>query len=90
MKRSSQPPFWLMFGAGGMLSALIGWMLVLITGMTVRTDLQVQSLTFTASAGRRDVIEVSISLAYMPRPGVLGKLLELGNVAVRTLGDFTR
>jgi phage protein U len=64
--------------------------LVLITGMTVRTDLQVQSLTFTASAGRRDVIEVSISLAHMPRPGVLAKLLELGNVAVRTLGDFTR
>ena len=33
MKRSIQPPFWLFFGAGGMLSALIGWMLVWITGI---------------------------------------------------------
>ena len=33
MKRSSQPPFWLLFGAGGMLSALIGAMLVFITGV---------------------------------------------------------
>lgn len=33
MKRSNQPPFWLLFGAGGMLSALVGWMLVLMTGI---------------------------------------------------------
>lgn len=33
MKRSNQPPFWLLFGAGGMLSALVGWMLVLLTGI---------------------------------------------------------
>jgi len=33
VKRSSQPPFWLLFGAGGMLSALVGWMLVLVTGI---------------------------------------------------------
>ena len=35
MKRSMQPVFWLLFGAGGMLSALIGWMLVLVTGLAV-------------------------------------------------------
>lgn len=33
MKRSNQPPFWMLFGAGGMLSALIGAMLVAITGL---------------------------------------------------------
>lgn len=33
MKRSSQPPFWVLFGAGGMLSALVGWMLAFITGV---------------------------------------------------------
>ncbi|MEJ2794154.1 fumarate reductase subunit FrdD [Iodobacter sp. LRB] len=31
LKRSNEPIFWLLFGAGGMLAALIGAMLVLIT-----------------------------------------------------------
>ena len=35
MKRSTQPIFWLLFGAGGMLSALLGVMLVFITGIAV-------------------------------------------------------
>ena len=33
MKRSNAPVFWLMFGAGGMLSALFGAALVFITGI---------------------------------------------------------
>jgi fumarate reductase subunit D len=33
MKRSNAPFFWLMFGAGGMLSALLGTALVFITGL---------------------------------------------------------
>ena len=35
MKRSNAPIFWLLFGAGGMLSALLGAMLVFITGVAV-------------------------------------------------------
>ena len=35
MKRSNAPVFWLLFGAGGMLSALLGAMLVFITGLAV-------------------------------------------------------
>jgi fumarate reductase subunit D len=35
VKRSNQPVFWLLFGAGGMLSALIGAMLVFITGIAM-------------------------------------------------------
>ncbi|MGL6072378.1 fumarate reductase subunit FrdD [Craterilacuibacter sp.] len=35
LKRSHEPVFWLLFGAGGMLSALIGAMLVLITCFAV-------------------------------------------------------
>ena len=35
MKRSNAPVFWLLFGAGGMLSALLGTMLVFITGIAV-------------------------------------------------------
>ena len=34
-RRSTQPVFWVLFGAGGMLSALIGAMLVFITGIAV-------------------------------------------------------
>jgi fumarate reductase subunit D len=35
MKRSNAPIFWLLFGAGGMLSALLGAILVFITGLAV-------------------------------------------------------
>lgn len=35
MKRSNKPIFWSLFGAGGTLSALIGPVLVLITGILV-------------------------------------------------------
>lgn len=35
LKRSNKPIFWSLFGAGGMLSALIGPMLVFITGIAV-------------------------------------------------------
>ncbi|MFZ2649442.1 MAG: fumarate reductase subunit FrdD [Burkholderiaceae bacterium] len=35
MKRSNAPIFWLLFGAGGMLAALSGTMLVFITGIAV-------------------------------------------------------
>lgn len=35
MKRSNEPVFWSLFGAGGMLSALIGVALVFVTGIGV-------------------------------------------------------
>lgn len=35
MKRSNAPIFWALFGAGGMLSALVGPVLVFITGIAV-------------------------------------------------------
>ena len=35
MKRSNKPIFWSLFGAGGTLSALIGPMLVFITGVAI-------------------------------------------------------
>jgi len=62
--------------------------LILITGMTVRTDMQIESLSFTASAGRRDVLDVSMTLVHMPRPGALAKALEVVNLGVQALRDL--
>jgi hypothetical protein len=62
--------------------------LILITGMTVRTDMQVESLSFTATSGRRDVLDVSMTLVHMPRPGALTKALEVVNLGVQALRDL--
>lgn len=62
--------------------------LVLITSLTVRTDLLVDALNFTASAARRDVIDVTIALRQMDRPKVRARNLEAANLAVRALADF--
>lgn len=47
MKRSNAPVFWLMFGAGGMLSALVGPILVFITGIAVPLGLLLPSDTLS-------------------------------------------
>lgn len=62
--------------------------LIVVTSMTIRTDMQVQSLTFTASSGRRDVIEVALSMLHMPLPGALGKLLDVASLRVGALADW--
>jgi len=61
--------------------------LILVTSLTIRTDMQIQSLTFTASAAKRDALDVSISLAHMPLPGALGKLLDVAAIGVGALSD---
>jgi hypothetical protein len=62
--------------------------LILITAMTIRTDMQVQALTFTASSAKRAALDLSITLVHMPRPGALTKILELASLAVGGLADF--
>jgi hypothetical protein len=76
---------------GSALAAMTGGRvggLILITSMTIRTDMQVQSLAFTATSAKRGVLDVSISLAYMPKPSALGKLFDAASVAVGALSDF--
>jgi hypothetical protein len=62
--------------------------LILVTAMTIRTDMQVQSLSFSATAAKRDVLDVSMSLEYMPLPGPIGKLLDVTQLGVGGLRDF--
>jgi hypothetical protein len=69
--------------SGGRLSGLI-----LVTSMTIRTDIHIQSLSFSASAARRDTLEVSISFVHLPRPGALGKLIDLASLGVASLADW--
>ena len=68
--------------AKGQLSGLI-----VVTAMTIRTDMQIQTLSFTASAAKRDALDVSIAFAYMPLPGSLGKLLDTASLGVAMLAD---
>ena len=69
--------------SGGQLSGL-----VLVTSMTIRTDIHIQSLSFSASAARRDALDVSISFVHLPRPAVLGKLMDVASLGVASLADW--
>jgi hypothetical protein len=62
--------------------------LILVTAMTIRTDVQIQSLSFGASAARRDTLDVSISLEQMPVPGQLGALFDSARLSVAALRDW--
>jgi hypothetical protein len=62
--------------------------LVLVTSLTIRTDMQFQALAFNVSAERRDTIDVTMTLVHVPRPGVLAKVLEAGSVGVAALADW--
>lgn len=76
---------------GSALAAMTGGLaggLILVTSMTIRTDMQVQSLSFTASAQKRDALDVSVSMAHMPLPGALAKLLDIGSLGVAGLADW--
>ena len=70
MKRSHEPVFWLLFGAGGMLSALLGPVLVFVTGIAVPLGLVLPADTF-----RYDRV-----LALVQHP--LGKLALLAVIAL--------
>jgi hypothetical protein len=62
--------------------------LVLITAMTIRTDMQIQQLTFGASAAKRDAIDVNIQLAHLPPPGARSKLLDIASMGVSTMAGW--
>lgn len=46
------------------------------------------ALETMAESSKRGVLDVSITMAYMPKPSALGKLLDIASVAVGGLADF--
>ena len=52
MKRSNKPIFWSLFGAGGMLSALVGPGLIYVTGIAVPLGIVNQELPNAILFGR--------------------------------------
>lgn len=72
--------------SGGRFSGLI-----LVTSMTIRTDMQVQSLGFRVSASKRDAIDVTVSMVHAPLPSTLHKLLDVvgaGAMGITSLADW--
>ncbi len=63
--------------------------LILVTSLTIRTDMQIQSLGFRVSASKRDAIDVSISMVHAPLPSALHKLLDVVNVANLGVASLT-
>jgi phage protein U len=62
--------------------------LILVTSMTIRTDMQIQRLQFSASAQKRDAIDVTVSMIHVPKPSMLNKLLDIASVGVGALADW--
>jgi fumarate reductase subunit D len=69
-KRSISPIFWLLFGAGGMLSALFGPALILITGI----------LAPTGTGVPENALSYDHALAFAQNP--FGKLVLLAAIAL--------
>jgi hypothetical protein len=71
MKRSVAPTFWLLFGAGGMLSALFGPALVLITGLAAPTGIGISPAFISYGRARRVASRPPKGRRPAPRPKCL-------------------
>lgn len=63
--------------------------LILVTSMTIRTDMQVKELSFSVNATRRQTIAVTLSLEHLPRPTAAAKLLDVASIGLGALMDAT-
>jgi hypothetical protein len=69
--------------------------LPVVSGMTVSLDMQITSLRFTQSNQKRDAIDVSITLEYVPRSSItaiVGEALDMAlaaaTVAIPSVSDM--
>lgn len=64
--------------------------LILVTAMTVRTEMQIRTLTFDAFNNKRESLDLTLVMDYMPKPkSTLGKLVDAASsIVIGALGDF--
>lgn len=60
--------------------------LIVLTSVAVSTNMQLTNLTFSVSAARRDVIDVSLSLVQLPGSAPLAALVGAPGFAISALG----
>ncbi len=82
-----------MRGGGGLVAglSLLGMNisgLILVTALTIRTDMQITALSFSASAAKRQVLDVSVTLVHVPQPGAINKLLDIASLGLSTLSGW--
>jgi hypothetical protein len=65
----------------------LGTGLVLVSSATVRTNLAVQSLSFSFTAARRDTIDLTMRLVHLPPPASLTRLIDVSSIGVGVLTD---
>src|SRR5947209_1281618 len=53
-----------------------------VSGLTVSTDMQITDLRFTQNVQKREALDVSITLQYVPRSSVLAIIGEVADLAL--------
>jgi hypothetical protein len=82
-----------MRGGGGVVAALslLGVNisgLILVTALTIRTDMQITNLTFGASSTKRQTLDVTVAMVHVPQPGIVNKLLDVASLGLSTLSGW--
>ena len=82
-----------MRGGGGIVAglSLLGMNisgLILMTALTIRTDMQITNLTFGASSAKRQTLDVSVTMVYVPQPGIVNKLLDVASLGLSSLSGW--
>lgn len=76
---------------GGLIGTMLGGPsplgIILWTAMTLRSDMYIQSLSFSASSTKRSALDVSMTLVHLPRPGPSAMVTDMVNCAVGSALD---
>ena len=70
----------LLVAAAAPLLAITG--IPVVSGLTISLDMQVTDLRFTQSTAKREALDVSITLAYVPRSSLTAVLSEVADLAL--------